>query len=142
MLLPFLEHGLEARQAHRQQPDAQPVHRLIAHFLFPVLGQEAMAMSTAIIPIGMLMKKIQRQPKRIGQIPAKHRSQRRTGDDADAEHSLRRPLLFRGKVSKRMDCALASSPPPARPCNTRATTSIVRFPAMPHNTDAERETDQ
>ncbi len=41
-----------------------------------------------------------------------------------------------GKVSNKIDCALASSPPPKRPCSTRATTTMGRLPASPQSTEA------
>ena len=42
----------------------------------------------------------------------------------------------RGKVSKRIACALASRPPPPSPWSTRATISMGRLVAMPHSIEA------
>ena len=41
-----------------------------------------------------------------------------------------------GKVSKRIDCALAMSPPPPSPCMTRATMRSGRLVATPQRTEA------
>ena len=44
---------------------------------------------------------------------------------------------WRGEnVSRRIDCAVARSPPPKAPCTIRAEMSIGRSPEAPHTIDA------
>jgi len=63
VLLALFQHGLKCAQAEGQIENALPVDRAGLAFMEIVRRRNVVAMSTAMMPRGMLMKKIQRQPK-------------------------------------------------------------------------------
>ena len=97
-------------------------------------GKNVTHASTASTPNGTLTKKIHRQPIwSVNQPPS-------TGPSAgpamtpSPKMPCAAPRSAGVNDSNTTDCAFASSPPPAMPCNTRAAMRNPRFGASPHST--------
>ena len=134
------------KEANPMASNPMPVQSTVpvrSSFSVSSAGKNVVHISTARMPKGTLMKKIQRQPIwSVSQPPS-------TGPRAGPAMTPNPKIAWAGprsagaKDSKTTDCALASSPPPARPCNTRAAMRNPRLGASPHSTlDAVKPTSE